>query len=69
MLHVEPQRSEQVEQLGVVELGGIAGPGAEVAVDLQGDQAVHAAPHAQREGDGGRGQIGEVLADGVGQAG
>lgn len=59
MLGVEPQGSEQVEQFGVIELGGIAGLRAEMPVDLQGDQAVYAAPDAQREGDGGRGSSGK----------
>jgi hypothetical protein len=35
MLHVEPQGSEQVEQLGVVELGGIAGLEPVRSSDLQ----------------------------------
>ncbi|MEO3875855.1 hypothetical protein ABGB18_44340 [Nonomuraea sp. B12E4] len=42
MLHVEPKGSEQVEQSGVVELGGIAGLRGEMAVDLA---AVQIAAH------------------------
>lgn len=55
----EAERFDQVEHFSAVELGGLAGLRAEVTVDLQGDQAVHAAPDAEREGKGRGRKVGE----------